>query len=159
MRTNRLRPRLSAVTLTLVLSACGGPPGAGLVEETLAARIDKGSTDRLKLVEFEKVNGQEAELFGVAMYSMDFTGVAEFQDEAYYSASSGIMGDASITTRPGTERPKTCAESIAACVSAPPKHANRGDRLLLEGTASFEQTENGWQLSNLKFASEHVLRR
>jgi hypothetical protein len=138
----------SLFAICTLLAACDPRPKESLASEAVRGHIDSGKEDRVKLVDFRKIDGQEAELLGVKIYAMEFTAAAEFTDEAWVTTGGSIMEpNVRITTTPIEQTPSTCGQSLNACFSQTPRRASKGDRIDLAGTVTFEKKESGWSVA------------
>lgn len=143
--------RLAAALIgAAVVSGCGGRPSTSLALEAVESRIDGGSSTRVRVVAFQKIDGQAGEVFGVQVFTMNFTAAAEFAEDAFYTTGGSIMQpEVQIVSKPIGEAPRSCAQALAACFSQAPLRATRGGRLRLAGTVTFTKKESGWQVAGI----------
>jgi hypothetical protein len=144
-----MRLKLAWFAALALCSCTEGRPSIAMVRDSVIARLDGGSTARVRLASLLKTDGQKAQMFGVDVYRLQFVADAEFTDAAYYTSGGTLMNQTvSIATSPISQRPKTCLESFLACVSQTPMRAAKGDRIKLSGSAEFQKSEAGWHLSS-----------
>ncbi len=138
-----------ALLLAAVLSACGpGTPPVSEAKGWLEERIATESEGRMRLVAFDKTNGQRGKLAGIEMYFLEYEAVVGFTEDCKWLTSHAYSGKhetfetvqtveqsgkkgywgkwLNITQTPGTEHKK-------------------GERASAAGKITFELTENGWR--------------
>lgn len=124
----RILPVFLIVVLILTfLAGCSSSPSASEGRDILEGVIQSNSNGLIKLVEFEKTNGQESEFMGVKAYAMEFQATIEFTADCYWNdafqTSTGRQPMFSLMTRTGNaQTPQT-----------------------ILGEILFEKTEQGWR--------------
>lgn len=113
-----------------------------LAEETLETQINQDSKGAIKLVRFEKTDGQAHETNGVSGYTMDFKATIEYEEDCF-KTGSGFGGwpysDFSVLTTPPQGWDKFVAGQIY--------QFKKGWRIAINGKAEYEKKESGWVLS------------
>jgi hypothetical protein len=142
---------LGALTLSLV--ACGsGLPSADSASQVLRSSIDKGSDTRVRLVSFQKTDGQATD----TVYELMFTGDAEFVSNAMFSINTPWASVGSqITTAEYKEPSAGFSWDNFLGSSQGFRPAMKGDRLHLTGSVGFQRRESGWVPVGIRFTFEH----
>lgn len=144
--------RVSTLFWLTVVIGCGpGRPSESLGRAALLAQVDDGSTDRVRLIDFKKTDGQVGEMLGVKVYSMDFEGRGQLQQDALYKTSGPI--ETAIRTLETRPRPDSQGgmDQFYSQVVAHEKLACKGDVLLLRGKILFAIKESGWSPDQVEF--------
>lgn len=120
----------SCLTLALVaLTACGGDssstPSLDTARAAFEAELAKNSGGKIKLLSFEKVDGVQGDLMGVPMYSLEFGGEFEFQEDGTWSVGHHLSG--------------MCMGEYGG------EPVTRGERRAFAGTIVFHKKEGGWK--------------
>ena len=143
---------VAGCVILTVVAGCSGTPAVSLGRDAVSSRFDGGKSTRVTLVDFSKTDGQASELMGVRLYMMQFTAVAEFTDDAYYTTGGVMQPNDDILTRPASKTPPNCQQNLAACLSERPVLAKKGDRLTFSGSATFEKRESGWHVVHVEMS-------
>lgn len=122
------------IAVMLPLAACSLPPSASNAHNALARQIQEESQGRIRLVNFSKTNGLEAETNGVKIYKFEYQAEIEFADECWWAGQPGHFA----------------ADPVKASVWDALGHVlqrrmRKGQREKLSGTLEFEKTERGWR--------------
>jgi hypothetical protein len=125
----------------LALNNCSASPSQSDAEQSLRQQIDSESGGQIKLVSFNKTDGQEFEVIGVQGYNMDYEAEIEFQaDGTWFKGVQGIgFGFSTQQATPG---------SMAAFENQTVgggQNVHRGDRIKIAGVMQGEKKESGWK--------------
>jgi len=125
-RTKAIALMLCAVCLLMTgCNSSSSVPGESEGRQTVEEQVKDESRGLMKLVSFEKTNGQAFDVLGVKGYSMEYKVVVEFLDDGkWLSDFRGTRG-----TGPGLGKP-----------------TKKGERVTIEGVLRFEKTERGWRV-------------
>lgn len=136
-----LRSRSFLVVFAAAALACGaGTPDSTSAESALKARLGGPLVDRLRMSSFEKTDGQSGEMFGVAVYSLEFKARVDVLGEISYTDSDGQLM---------AREPRPHANGI--WVGPVSKSAWPGDALYLDGRVEYERKESGWVARSVRF--------
>lgn len=137
MSTKTLRKIVLYISITMLLAVlvgCSSTPSDSDGKKILADTIQQQSKGLIKLVSFNKTNGQSGEVMGVKLYSMEYEGEIEFLDNVYWGSPFGLLGfDAAK------------ADGSMLSIMGKNKKAKKGDRYKFKGSIRFEKTEKGWR--------------
>ncbi len=114
---------------SFLLIGCSSTPSGSEGREILETTIHTNSEGLIKLVDFEKTNGQEGELFGVKIYSMEFKAEIEFASDCYWNDAFQV----STQLRPMWAQMQGLQKGTART------------KQTITGTIHFEKTEEGWR--------------
>jgi len=139
-----------------VCAGCSNQPSERDGRAVLAADIDGGAGQRLLVTAFQKTDGQAAEFAGVKAYTMRFTAVAQFADDAFWYRSDGnpFLGSETnvITTFPSTSRYPGCNNDQPCYFVGPsPQRVSKGTTLQMAGSVDFQKSEAGWHATKIIF--------
>jgi len=142
------------VAIAIFAGGCdSGTPSVALARQAFAAQIDSGSAERLKIRDFKKTDGQQAELAGIAVYRMDFSAVVDVASPVLVTSGGG-WSKTNVRSRPIFVSDTSSAFSwnqyfARSFNGGRPLFA--GDQLLLKGTVEFERKESGWNSGDVEF--------
>lgn len=120
-----------ALTLAfLVLPGCGGDstPDDAMAKKAFEEQLAEKSGGKLKLVGFEKRDAMQGEMFGVLMYSVEFDGELEFQEDGRWMVGGAHSGF-----------------ELGATDSFVGEPVARGDKRKFVGDIEFSKHESGWR--------------
>lgn len=145
-----------ALCLVTTVGCGSGSPSPDSGREALAAKLDMGSTARLRLLTFQKTDGRAMEFRGVKAYEMIFASEAEFVSNAMFSGGSPFASQGSeiVTAEYREPSPGFSWDSFLAG-SQGFRPAMKGDRLHLAGSVTYEQRESGWVPIGVQFTVKH----
>ncbi len=118
----------------LFIAGCSSNPSESEGKAVAEKQLGEQSQGKIKIVDFEKVDGQEGEFMGVKVYSMDVEYEVEFTAPCEWNSFTGFA------SLPGLSN----------------KQFKAGERAKFSASIQFGKTENGWQgqLSTQKLLSE-----
>jgi general secretion pathway protein G len=125
------------------LTGCSSSPSARDGERAIQDHIKNESEGRIKLVGFEKTNGQLGEIFGVKVYGMDFAADIEFLEDCKWV-------EASFQTSKLTPLPQNSLSQLFDTLQNPGKPVSKGQRTQLSGVVHFVKKENGWTVDTVE---------
>jgi hypothetical protein len=126
----------SMTILLAFLVGCSSTPSASDGKKVLADTIHQQSKGLIKLVSFNKTNGQSAEVMGTKQYSMEYDAEIEFLEDCYWGGFLG--GFEAIKPNPG-------AFGEIANLMGGKRPAKKGQHEKIKGKIQFEKTEKGWR--------------
>ncbi len=123
----------------LLISGCSSTPSQSDAKQIIQQRIDKLSGGRIKLISFEKTNGQEGQLLGVKLYSLEYACVIEFLEDCKWIPE---FRTAKLTkSQDFWEKFREDLNNMGR-QSRPVK---KGEKAKVAGQIVFEKTEKGWR--------------
>jgi len=144
--------RLPGILLIAALGCSPGRPSEQLAQVTLNARIDGGSGERVSLIEFEKTDGQMAEVMGVEVYRIDFRARAQARADLLYKTAGFFGGNVgSLETRAKPQSQEFWDQWFSTMVASE-RPACKGDVFQLRGAITFEAKESGWNPAQAEFS-------
>lgn len=103
----------------------------------------------LEYIGASKKNGIKREILGQKVYEIEYELIIESKQDIYINASQFASGwsnrfvdDFSYTLKSGSDWENTMAGAK--------KKIEKGQRIIANGTLSFEETDNGWRATNFK---------
>lgn len=121
---------LAGLVSGLLIGCSGGLPSAADGEKFIREKIHNESEGRIRLISFNKTNGQNREVSGVRVYSLEYESTLEFIEECGWL--TGEVLDRSFKSfQTGKARRGLPME--------------RGQRQSIFGAIVFEMTEKGWR--------------
>jgi len=145
--------RLGLVTSVSVVLGCGtSVPSEGAGKDALVALIDSGSTVRLRVVTFKKLDGQSIEFAGVREYSMEYTATIALDSSMFFSTGP-MMSSGQIRSRipdAGDQGPM----GFSRRMMNNERYAEPGDKILLNGSLSFVLKESGWRVNGFQHRAD-----
>src|SRR5262249_21992439 len=99
MRRNMMRKTFQivvgiAVALnTIFMSACSSTPSTSAAEEFIRNRIQKESGDKIRLISFQKTNGQATTPNGVPSYTFEYEAEIEFLERCQWGTKNDFNGN------------------------------------------------------------------
>ena len=143
--------------LGAALSGCSGPPSANEGRQAIEDRIKRDSGGRIRLVQFQKTNGQLAEVMGVKVYSFEFETEIEFLEACKWNIrtfAGAIMDDElSFRTTKSPDKPLNELAQFTELATNPGTEVSKGQRFKLVGAIRFEKKEKGWWVDGVKVTS------
>jgi hypothetical protein len=137
--------------------AAADTPTEAMAEEILRGQIAAQSQGAIDLSSFQKTNGQQREMFGVKLYSMEFSAETIFQSDAKWLYDDPVMGlHAFRTTKappPNANKQFNWGDFMEASQN-PGETVRRGEHRIIQGTIDFERKEKGWQGRVGRFTSK-----
>ncbi len=126
-----------ASLLILTISSCSSKPSESRAEKDLRELIHNESNANLELIEFEKTNAAERELFGQKAYAIEYKATLRVKENCYMYVNSSGYGsffksfktyDKAPTFIPGKE--------IVEC--------DKGKEVEFSDIIKYVETEEGW---------------
>jgi len=135
--------KIVLVCLFLAVAAlfvsCSSTPSSGDAKQIVQQKIEKFSHGRIKLVSFEKTNGQQAERFGIKVYNLEFVCEIEFLDDCKWIPPFGTAK--LVKSQDFWAKFEDDLKSIGN-QSRPVK---KGNTAKVTSYVVFEKTEKGWR--------------
>jgi hypothetical protein len=145
--------RTVGLCFALCLGACGTQvPSESDGEADFLGRISGPLASHLQVKSFKKTDGQKSEFGGVAIYTLEFEALVEFDTVASYDAEDSLRvttlqpsfsSGVELTFRDFWEATKNAVDGW--------QPAFRGDRLKLTGAIQFQLKESGWVPSGIEY--------
>lgn len=129
----------AATAITLLLNSCSGNPGISDVELELKSVIDSQSNGSIELVEIEKTNSEEKEIFGQKVYSIDYKATIQFKKDCFIYVNKSGMGPLFESFKTYDQEPDFIPNFAMVVTSC-----KKGDKVSYNGRISFRDTEEGW---------------
>ena len=134
----------------LLLIGCSSVPSSDDAKGIIQERINKESEGRIKLVSFQKTNGQEGELLGVKIYQLSYQGEIEFLEDCKWEKGMAVnLGEVhyrTVKVKPGA---KDFWQNWDDQMHGR-QIVKKGHKEKISGNVVFEKTEKGWVLSHLQ---------
>jgi type II secretion system protein G len=163
MINSHLEKKINNTTILLILSVCAvfsgcsGPPSASEGKQAIEDRIKQQSQGRARLVQFQKTNGQLAEVMGVKVYTLEYETEIEFLEACKWNIrtfAGAIMDDElSFRTTKSPDKPLNELAQLAESATNPGTEVSKGQRFKLVGAIRYEKKEKGWWVDGVKVAS------
>lgn len=140
--TNRPISRgiLSVAFAVFLLGGCTSSPSEATGRKAFEASIAKSAAGLAKVVSFQKVNGQESDLMGVKVYSMEYKAEVEFSADCRWGI--GNRGNIVATT---SNNSMELMSVMIGVQGGGLKSVKKGQRETVTGALQFEKTEKGWR--------------
>jgi hypothetical protein len=139
---------LTALTcaLTLYLSGCSSSstPSSREGKAEIEQRIKEQSNGMIKLVSFDKTDGQPFEAFGIKGYRLLYKAEIEFLDNCAWSA--GQFGRWEGNFQAVHPKPTSSLQSLLPEGGLGMTPVKKGERTSVSGEVVFAKSENGWQV-------------
>jgi len=133
----------------LLLIGCSSVPSSDDAKGIIQERINKESEGRIKLVSFQKTNGQEAELFGVKVYQLNYQGEIEFLEDCKWEKGMAVnLGEVHYRTVKAKPGAKDFWQNWDDQMHGR-QIMKKGHKEKISGYVVFEKTEKGWVPSRL----------
>ena len=143
--------------LGAALSGCSGPPSASDGRQAIEDRMKQQSQGRMRLVQFQKTNGELAEVMGVKVYTLEYETEIEFLEACKWNIitfAGAIMDDeASFRTTKSPDKPLNELAQLAESATNPGTEVSKGQKFKLVGAIRFEKKEKGWWVAGVKVNS------
>jgi hypothetical protein len=134
------------VPVFLAVGCSPSVPSARQVEQMLDDQVVLESHASIKLVHFEKVNGQKSEIAGIELYEMEYKCEIKFFEDCWWT-DKDAFGYWTGHFFVGHGDPASVHDQIYnPTFSGDKKH--RDDHMTLTGKLKFEKTEKGWRAQN-----------
>jgi hypothetical protein len=136
---------LGIATFFAFFASCSSTPSSANAKEIINSRIERQSKGRIKLVNFQKTNGQMGEIFGVKVYQLSYKGEIEFLEDCFWvKGMDSAVGIGSVNFRTTTVH-----EGLRNPLGAMNNRTmmKKGARSKISGQLTFEKTEKGWAQS------------
>lgn len=129
----------ASAALTLLLASCSGVPGISDVESTLEPIITSQSEGNIELVEIEKTNSEEKEIFGQKVYNIDYKATIQFKKDCFIYVNKSGMGPLFESFKTYDQEPDFVPNFAMVVTSC-----KKGDKVSYNDRISFRDTEEGW---------------
>ena len=138
---NLVTPFLALISTLLIPGCSSSTPSASTGRHVIEERIANESKGLIKLVSFEKTNGQSFEAMGVKGYNMEYKVEIEFVEDCSWGGGgmfSQMQGQ--FSADPGGP-----SNALNALLYVGKKQMKKGQHETVTGRLTFEQTEQGWR--------------
>lgn len=129
----------AAAAVTLLLNSCAGTPGISDVESELKPVITSQSNGNIELLEIEKTNAEEKEIFGQKVYNIDYKATIQFKKDCFIYVNKSGMGPLFESFKTYDQEP----DFVPSFAMMTESHL-KGDKVSYQGRMTFRNTENGW---------------
>jgi hypothetical protein len=129
---------LLMATVALLVS-CSSTPSSSDAQQIVQKQIEKFSQGRIKLVSFQKTNGQEGNLMGVKIYNLEYKCEIEFLDNCKWIPP---FGTAKLPKSQGFWD-KFNDDMLSGMDGRRPM--KKGQKADITNQIVFEKTEKGWR--------------
>jgi len=140
-RTFQMLVGLLVALNTIFISACSSTPSTSAAEEFIRNRIKQESGDKIRLISFQKTNGQETVPNGVPSYTFEYEAEIEFLEQCQWGTKNDFdgnwRGDFAVFA------PKD-APGFFGGLFSPFGDAEKGSRTKVRAFVVFQKTEQGW---------------
>jgi hypothetical protein len=130
---------LSVVILFIGLTSCSNLPSPFQNENDLRNKIEKVSENKVELIQFEKTNALEKEIFGVKCYTVSYKGKIRYKENGYLCLDL-FNKDYLLNL---VKVKKTSFYSIAVYYDV-----KQDEEKQIIGRIIYTKTENGWIAAN-----------
>ena len=143
----------------LVLGGCGvSVPSANDAQREVERQIDEQSGGRVDLLSFRKTDGQRREVYGRAVYILEFEASVEYTEAC--RADFGCCGNFNSFKTLVLKKPDcsdtdslTCAQNrvmqnLVSVMTVSGPDVEQGHRETIAGVMTFEKMEQGWRLAS-----------
>lgn len=135
---------LFVIAAAIALVGCSDTPSESDARQKLESKIQQQSNGLIKLVSFQKTDGQMQEMMGMKAYEMSYAGEVEFLEDCLWSGGNNLSGwDGSFYAQRGQAAPQGGLQDFFN-LSQGRKPAKKGDHFRFTGHIDFEKTERGW---------------
>jgi len=131
-----------AVALNVIFSsACSSTPSTSAAEEFIRDRIKQQSEDKIRLISFQKTNGQEMAPNGVPLYALEYEAEIEFLERCRWGTKNDFDGKwrGDFAVFPPRDEPGFFGGAFY-----PFGDAEKGSRTKVQAFVLFQKTEQGW---------------
>lgn len=132
---------LAVALNTIFFSSCSSTPSTSAAEEFIRNRIKQESGDKIRLISFQKTNGQETTPNGVPSYTLEYEAEIEFLERCRWGTKNGFdgtwRGDFAVS-------PPEDAPGFNGGIFAPFRDAEKDSRTKVRAFVVFQKTEQGW---------------
>lgn len=139
--------------MAFFLVACsrfGKPDGRDAVENA----INKNSNGLIELVSYTKTNGIERDLFGSKAYVVEYQAEIQFTDDAAWTGGRNAFASlfAAVKEQGACQGRQDFAVSMCKMSMGfnYPVHTKKGQQFNVEGTVTYEMTDNGYRVTNVE---------
>ena len=148
MRLGQFKSILLICFLLVLFIGCSSVPSSDDAKQIIQERINKDSGGRIKLVSFQKMNGQEGNLLGFKVYNLEYQMEIEFVEDCKWITghSAALGGEVGFRT----SKPKGSQEfwdKFMDDSTNPGKLVKKGHKERISGSIAFEKTDNGWRVA------------
>ena len=146
------------VSLCAAITGCSSKASEVDGKKAVQNQITQDAQGRITLIGFHKTNGQEAEVNGVKLYSMEFEAEIEFSEACRWLQDGSYQRNPTFRTaaKPSSNRTQTLAllDHISTGDSS---LMEKGQRAKIVGTIAFMKKENGWSVVKVNLASATLI--
>lgn len=131
--------------VTLLVGCSASQPSVGDAEQAVLARIKSESQGRIKLVSFQKTNGQSQKQMGVEMYCLEYAAVIEFTEDCKWVKHVEDLHRGFKTVRALPPKADVFEKLMDDSLN-PGVLVKKGQIEKLSASITFEKTEKGWRV-------------
>jgi hypothetical protein len=113
-------------------------PSERFIEKALREKIANEGEGLIKLLTFDKKDGQRQEAFGVVAYEVKYAAKIEFKDECYWGPMWGGKWAGTFYAQ----------KAEPGSLGPPLEHKRKGDTVTVTSDITFQKSEKGWSISS-----------
>lgn len=125
----------------LGLTSCSNLPNASKNETDLRSKIEKVSENKIELIQFEKTNALEEEIFGAKYYTVSYKGKIKYKENGYLHLN--LLNEKKELVLNFVTVKRTSPFSLEAFYDI-----KENEEKNIIGKIIYAKTENGWIASN-----------
>ena len=135
------------------LTSCSNLPNTSKNETDLRSKIEKVSENKIELIQFEKTNALEEEIFGVKCYTVSYKGKIKYKESGYLYLN--ILDQKKELILNFVKVKHKSPFLIEAFYDI-----KQDEEKNIIGKIMYAKTENGWITSNsdIKIAEEKIIK-
>lgn len=141
----------------ILLAGCSSKPSENDGRQAIENKIRNEAEGHINLVQFQKTDGQLAEVMGVKVYTLDYDAQIEFAEACKWNIKllAGQLVDDSLTFRTSKlpDKNLNATAQFAEAALNQGQEMSKGEKVQLAGSIRFEQKERGWAVDNIKVGS------
>jgi hypothetical protein len=151
---------LMVIVALALLSACSKMPSEADARVALGDQVTKKSSGLARLTTFQKKDGQQMQVLGISMYTIEYEATVEFIEPAVLDPLSGLefpFAAGKPTSRGEIIRKNAEAEARAKNDPFGMKPRDftenvtpQGTMIEINGNVVFEKKESGWTVESIK---------
>ena len=132
---------LAVILHAIFIGACSSAPSQSAAEEFIRNRIKKESGDKIRLISFQKTNGQETALNGVSSYTFEYEAEIEFLERCRWGTKNDFNGQwrGDFVVFPPRDEP-----GFFGGLFQPFADAEKDSQTKVRAFVVFQKTEQGW---------------
>ena len=138
MKKNKGIILLTMIALSLIgLSSCKDLPSASNNEKDLRNKIEKVSENKVELIQFEKTNALEENVFGAKYYTISYKGKIKYKEDGFIKFALGEDKNILKLYKEKHQGWVTIFYTI-----------KKNEEKKIFGKMIYIKTENGWEVHN-----------